>query len=95
LQHTAGSIRFDLLDGHQTDHWWIGIDRGQLTVCHEDRAAKSVTRQERSTLTDIILGRRNSMTVFLQGDAAYSGETEPLVLFARLFGAGARQEASS
>ena len=85
LQHTIGSIRFDVLDGDETDHWWVGVDRGRVTVCHEDRAATSVVRQDRSTLVDTIMGRVNPMTVFLRGDAGYSGESEPLVVFQRLF----------
>ncbi len=95
LQHTAGSIRFDLLDGHQTDHWWVGIDRGRLSVHHEDREATSITREDRSTFSDVILGRRNAMTTFLQGDAGYIGDSETLVMFQRLFGQSARQEVSS
>jgi hypothetical protein len=85
LQHVIGSIRFDLENGDETDHWWVGLDRGKVTVLHEDRVAKSVSRQDRSTLIDAILGRRNPMTTFLQGDAGYSGEGEPLVIFSRLF----------
>jgi hypothetical protein len=85
LQHVIGSIRFDLENGDETDHWWVGMDRGKVTVLHEDRVAKSIARQERSTLVDAILGRRNPMTTFLRGDSGYSGEGEPLVIFARLF----------
>jgi hypothetical protein len=85
LQHVIGSIRFDLENGDETDHWWVGMDRGKVTVLHEDRVAKSISRQERSTLVDAILGRRNPMTTFLRGDSGYSGEGEPLVIFARLF----------
>ena len=36
-------------------------------------------------MVDAILGRRNPMTAFLQGDSGYSGEGEPLVIFTRLF----------
>lgn len=85
LQHTAGSIRFDLVDGDDTDHWWVGIDRGRVTVCHEDRAAKSVAQQERTTMVDTILGRVNPTSAFLRGEAGYSGDTEPIVVFQRLF----------
>jgi hypothetical protein len=91
LQHITGSIRFDLLDADQVDHWWVGIDRGRLTVCHEDRDAGSVTKEERSTFADVILGRRNAMTTFLRGDAGYAGDGEPLVVFQRLFGERDRQ----
>ena len=85
LQHIAGSIRFDLLHGDEVDHWWVGIDRGRVTVQHEDREANSVAKEDRSTLTDVILGRRSALTTFLRGDAAYAGEGEPLVVFQRLF----------
>jgi hypothetical protein len=85
LQHTAGSIRFDLLDGNETDHWWVGIDRGHVTICHEDRAAKTVSRQDRATMVDTIQGRVNPLTAFLRGDSGYTGEGEPLVIFQRLF----------
>jgi hypothetical protein len=85
LQHVIGSIRFDLENGDETDHWWVGLDRGKVEVRHEDRVAKSIARQDRDTFADTILGRRNPLTTFLQGDAGYSGEGEPLVIFARLF----------
>jgi hypothetical protein len=95
LQHTTGSIRFDLLDDHQIDHWWVGVDRGRLSVYHEDREATSITREDRSTFSDVVLGRRNAMTAFLQGDVGYVGDSETLVVFQRLFRQGARQEVSS
>jgi len=85
LQHVIGSIRFDLENGDETDHWWVGMDRGKVTVLHEDRVAKSISRQDRTTMVDAILGRRNPMTTFLRGDSGYSGEGEPLVIFTRLF----------
>jgi hypothetical protein len=85
LQHVIGSIRFDLENGDETDHWWVGMDRGKVTVLHEDRVAKSISRQDRATMVDAILGRRNPMTTFLRGDSGYSGEGEPLVIFTRLF----------
>jgi hypothetical protein len=85
LQHTVGSIRFDLLSGDETDHWWVGIDRGQVTVEHEDRAARSVVRQDRHTLVDTIEGRANVLTAFLRGEAGYVGQSEPVVVFQRLF----------
>jgi hypothetical protein len=85
LQHTVGSVRYDLISGEGTDHWWVAIDRGKVTVAHEDRVAGSVVRQERQTLVDTIEGRVNPLTAFLRGEAGYTGETEPLVVFQRLF----------
>jgi hypothetical protein len=90
LQHIAGSIRFDVHDGDQVDHWWIGIDQGRITVEHADREAKSVAKEDRATLTDIVLGRRNALTTLLQGNSGYTGDGEPLVVFQRMFPDGAR-----
>jgi hypothetical protein len=89
LQHVAGSIRFDLIHGNEVDHWWIGIDRGHVTVQREEREAKSVAKEDRATLVDIILGRRNAMTAFMQGETGYTGDGEALVMFQRLFKARA------
>jgi hypothetical protein len=93
LQHVAGSIRFDLIQGDEVDHWWIGIDRGHLTVHRENREAKSVAKEDRATFADIILGRRNSLTAFLRGEAGYTGDGELLVVFRRMYGNRGRRVA--
>ena len=85
LQHTVGSIQFEVLDGGTTDKWWVGIDRGRVKVRRTDAPADTVVRQERQTMVDVILGRRNAMTAFLRGDAGYSGPGETVVVFRRLW----------
>ena len=85
LQHTVASIQWELLDGAATDHWWVGIDRGRVKVRRGEAPADTVVKQERQTLVDTILGRRNAMTAFLRGEAGYTGPGESVVVFRRLF----------
>jgi hypothetical protein len=85
LQHTVGSMQWEFLDGAKTECWWVGIDRGKVTVRRGRAPAETVVREERQTMVDTILGRRNAMTTFLRGEAGYSGAGETLVVFRRLF----------
>ncbi len=85
LHHVVAAIQWRVLDGTTTDHWWVGIDRGRVTVRNEEAPADSVASQDRQTLVEMILGRRNAMTTFLRGEAGYTGSGEPLVVFQRLF----------
>ena len=85
LQHTVASIQWELLDGGVTDKWWVGIDRGRVEVQRGEAPADTVVRQERQTMVDTVLGRRNATTVFLRGESGYAGPGEALVVFRRLF----------
>lgn len=85
LQHTVASIQWEFLDGGKTDCWWVGIDRGRVKVRHGEAPAETVARQDRQTMVDIVLGRRNAATAFLRGEAGYTGPGESLVVFRRLF----------
>jgi hypothetical protein len=86
LQHNSGSIRFDLTDGGVTDHWRVSIDRGKLTVGHEEAAADTVVTQDRSVLADAIVGKQNLLNALMLGQAGITGDVERLVSFQRLFG---------
>jgi hypothetical protein len=85
LQHTVGSIQWQLLDGRTTECWWVGIDRGRVKVRRGEAPAETVVREERQTMVDMILGRRNAMTAFLRGEAGFNGPGEAVVVFRRLF----------
>jgi putative sterol carrier protein len=86
LQHNSGSIRFDLRDGGVTDHWRVTIDRGKVSVGHEEAAADTVVTQDRSVLMDAIAGKQNMMIAIMLGQVGITGDTERLVSFQRLFG---------
>ena len=84
LQHTVGSIQWEFLDGKATERWWVGIDRGRVKVRRGEAPAETLVREDRQTMVDTILGRRNAMTTFLRGEAGYSGPGEAVVVFRRL-----------
>jgi putative sterol carrier protein len=86
LQHSSGSIRFDLLDGGVPDHWQVSVDRGKVTVGREEAAADAVVTQDRSVLADVILGKQNLLNAAMLGLVGVSGDVEKVVSFQRLFG---------
>ena len=85
LQHTVGSIQWEFLDGTTPERWWVGIDRGRVKVRRGEAPAETLIREERQTMVDVILGRRNAMAAFLRGEAGYTGSGETVVVFRRLF----------
>ena len=38
----TGTVRFDIADGERTEHWYLQIHKGEVTVSHDDAAADCV-----------------------------------------------------
>ena len=36
LQSLTGTVRFDIADGERTEHWYLHIGKGDVTVSHDD-----------------------------------------------------------
>ena len=85
LQNASGTLRFDLVEGRRVEHWYVTIDKGDVTVSHQDVAADSVLRTERSLFDQIASGRANAMAAMLRGVLVPEGSLSLLVLFQRLF----------
>jgi hypothetical protein len=86
LQHSTGSIRFDLQDGAVADHWRVTIDHGKVSVGHDDLTADTVVTEDRATFADAVQHRQSMMISILLGQVGLAGNIERLVTFARLFG---------
>ena len=85
LQNDSGTIRFDLADGRRVEHWYVSIDKGDVTVSHEDATADTVLRVDRSLFDQIASGRRNAIAATLRGELVPEGNLSLLILFQRLF----------
>ena len=85
LEDVTGTIRLDLDHGKETDHWFVAIHEGDISVSHRNAKADSVIRTERELFDDIASGRANSMAAMLRGLVAAQGNLELLVRFQRLF----------
>jgi putative sterol carrier protein len=83
LERVTGTVRIELLNG-RPDHWLVAIDKGDLTVSHEDGPADSGMRLKRETFARMAAGDENEMTAFLRGEVQLEGNWELLVLFRRV-----------
>jgi putative sterol carrier protein len=85
LEKARGTLRFDLVDGEQTDHWLVTIDKGDVSVSRKNIAADCVVRMDKALFDDIVIGEKNAMAALLRGAVGIEGDVELLMLFQRLF----------
>lgn len=82
----SGSLRFDVAEGpRRTVHWLVSLDKGDIAVSKENRAADCVVRADRSVLDDVLSGRKNAMAAILRGALEVEGEAAMLIAFQRIF----------
>jgi hypothetical protein len=84
LQKATGTVRFEMVQGVCTEHWYVTVDKGDLTVSRENLEADGVVRAGRELFDRVASGEASLMTALLRGEASAEGNLSVLVLFARL-----------
>jgi putative sterol carrier protein len=85
LEKATGSVRLDLSNGKRTEHWFVTITRGDVTVSHKNAPADCVARADRTIFDGIVRGEVNATAALLRGTLDVEGDPWLLVLFQRLF----------
>ena len=85
LEKATGTVRFDLKQGKKTDRWLVAIVKGDLAVSHQNLRADCVASADKALFDDIVSGKKNALAAMLRGAMNIEGDTQPLVLFQRLF----------
>ncbi|WP_027660462.1 SCP2 sterol-binding domain-containing protein [Salinispora fenicalii] len=85
LMKITATVRFDLHEGAHTSHWFVRIDRGQLRVSREDRAADAVIGLSPELFEELAAGREHGIAASLRGDLTVSGDPRLFVQVERLF----------
>ena len=85
LQRTSGTLRFDLADGTDVEHWYVRIRKGALTVTHDDDHADCVVHADKELFDRLASGTANAMAAALRGVVEPSGDLQLIVQFQRLF----------
>ena len=75
LLREAGTIRFDLTGEGETQHWFLEISHGDLSVSRDARAADCVIRADRGLFDKIVTGEANINTAWLRYQVAFEGNT--------------------
>jgi hypothetical protein len=81
----SGTLRFDIADGRRTDHWYVTITKGELTVSADAGPADVVVAGGRPLLDEIASGAANAFTAVLRCALTVHGHLGLLITFQRLF----------
>jgi len=85
LAKVSGDVRFDLVDGANTDPWLLTITNGTVTVSNDAGPADCTIRGERSLFDRLVSGRANMMSAVLRGALACTGDLDLVLAIQRIF----------
>jgi len=84
LEKVSGTVRVDLDQGKDSDHWLITINHGDVAVSRKNAKADSIFHTDKALFDRMATGQANAMAAILRGVAIAEGNPELLVLFQRL-----------
>ncbi|BCL18115.1 SCP2 sterol-binding domain-containing protein [Micromonospora sagamiensis] len=80
-----GSVRFDVSQDGQVQHWLVSIGRGDIAVSENATGGDAVVRAERSVFDRIASGEAYFLTTVLRGEATVEGSPRIFAVIRRLF----------
>jgi putative sterol carrier protein len=85
LHDVEGVLRFDVVEGNRTDHWFVAMEHGNVVVSKRNGKADSVIRAEKKTFDRLVSGDMNAMAAALRGEIDIGGDPTLLLVFQRVF----------
>jgi predicted lipid carrier protein YhbT len=79
----SATLRFDVHDGGQVQHWYVAVTNGDVAVSRQTKAADAVIHVERPTFEAIVTGRMNAQAALLRGVLTCEGSMAALMMFQR------------
>jgi len=96
LAKVQGTVRFDLVGSDRTDRWLVAVDKGDVTVSHEEGSADCAIRADKTFFERMTRGEENAMAAVLRGALVCVGDAELLLAIQRIFpGPPHQQQAES
>jgi len=80
--HSA-TLRFDVDDGGQVQHWYVAVNNGDVAVTRQNKGADAVIHVDRAPFEAIVTGRMNAMAALLRGVLTCEGSMAALMMFQR------------
>jgi SCP-2 sterol transfer family len=85
LARVTGTVRFDIADGSEVEHWYVTVRKGDLAVSHKRTKADVVAVLDRALADRIFVGDENATASLLRGVFRVEGDLSIMVQFQRLF----------
>lgn len=80
-----GTLRFDITQAGQVEHWFVEIRNGDVRVSREVAAADCVVHTDRTVFRGFVTGQMNAMAAWLRGLMWAEGNIVMQRLFDRAF----------
>jgi hypothetical protein len=84
LEKATGTARFEVVQGLCTEHWYVSVIKGDVTVSRENLEADGVVRVGRELFDRAAAGEANLLAALMRGEASAEGDLALLILFVRL-----------
>jgi putative sterol carrier protein len=84
LGQVTGTVRFDLKKGNRTEHYFVDMKKGDMTVSRANDEADCVVHADRELFDRFVSGEANAWTAFLRREVTFEGDPQLLVLFQRI-----------
>jgi len=81
----TGVMRIDLADGERTEHWYLVIRKGDVTVSHRGPEPDCTVSTDLATFEAIISGKMNAMAAVLRGAVEIQGRFALMTALQRFF----------
>ncbi len=90
----SGTIRCDLSEGKRTEHWYLTVRRGAVSVSHSRDKADCTFATDADTFEAILAGKMNAFAAVLRGACTIEGKARMLIALQSFFApsAGAPSE---
>jgi putative sterol carrier protein len=85
LAHKKGSVRIDLSDNGQVEHWFVAFDDGRIDVSRRIRRADATLHSDKALFDKVAQGKANAVAAVMRGAVGLEGDWNKLILFQRLF----------
>jgi putative sterol carrier protein len=84
LANATGTVRCDIVNGKRSEHWFVTIDKGDVSVSREGSSADCTLAGDKKLFDALTTGEASPVAAVLRGTLAADGDMRLLVLFRRL-----------
>ena len=85
LARVSGTLRIDLTNEGEVDHWYITIKKGDVHISRRNAAADASVAAQKALFDGMVTGRVNAMTAMLRNLMRVEGDLGLLLSLQRLF----------
>ena len=84
LEHTKGTLRFEIGEDGDVAHWLVSVDKGDVRVSHARRRADCTVKAPKRVFDGLASGEINANAAVLRGTVVVEGDAELLTRFQRI-----------